>query len=84
MPQLIIKEYADRVCVDTAKHEASDFAKASAWLVRNLWNTSSPEYSAKLLAKWFTGPIMVGDDYGFDVRQYDGPVGSWTDFLYRP
>jgi len=84
MPQLIIKEYADRVCVGTTEHDVSDVTEASVRLVHDLWDTSSPEYSAEVLAKWFAGPFMVGDDYGFDVRQYDGPVGQWTEFLYRP
>lgn len=84
MPRLIIKEYADRVCVGTTEHSVSDFTEASVRLVRDLWDTSSLDAATEVLAKWFTGPIMVGDDYGFDVRQYDGPVGSWTDFLYRP
>lgn len=81
---LIIDEYFGGKFTDTTEVEVNSFTEASIALVRDLTDTSSVEYTAEVLQKWFAGPAMVGDDQPFDVRQYEKKVGVWTDFRFRP
>lgn len=85
--KLIIQEYVNREVYDTQEFYGDTFNDVTVKLVENLFDTSTVEYTASVLTKWFGGQHFAdsspGDEKPFDVREYDRGIGQWTDYLFR-
>lgn len=85
--KLIIQEYVNGEIYDTAEFSGESFQDLTEHLIKDLMFTSTVEYSASVLTKWFGGQHFAdstpGDEKPFDVREYDKRPGEWTDYLFR-
>lgn len=85
--RLIINEYSGREIIATQVFPGETFQEVTEHLVNDLMNTATVKYTTSVLTKWFGGQHFAdsspGDEKPFDIREYDGPVGTWTDYLFR-
>lgn len=86
--KLIIEKYSGGEITFTMEFPEQETFQEVTWdLVYDLRNLSTTDYMTNVLTKWFEGRHFAdsspGDEKPFDIREYDGPVGAWTDYLFR-
>lgn len=83
MSLVLIEETEDREISDAYQWAVEDFTEATQKVMEYLYGLGEHQFSTEVILRWCDGPHMVGKEQPFNIRVYHGPVGTWTDFMYR-
>lgn len=83
MALILIEETRDREIEDAMQWEVADFKEATRKVMEYLFRKDDVTFATNVILKWTDHPFARVKVPPFNVREYHGPVGTWTDFMYR-
>lgn len=84
MPTAVMQEFENGKPVGFPEiFQGDSFEAVTEELFLDLIYNYSALFGAKVMIKWFGGKPFADKVGAFNVRHYDGPIGSWFDLTYR-